>query len=893
MRTNIRCAWLIAICGVWALAASAVDEPKAFKVGEGGRLFPGPDVEALLARPYRIDVPMASTGSCLWAGHPTGWAFPPNSVHWFLLTSKNLGFDLQLSANDAAVTPGEGTAYPSHIAFNVEGPLKVEGAKWIAQDDVLVSRLTLTNTGGAPVDVTANIVLPVAQIESMEENVAWSFEHAELTLHAVGAFSGFTAAPGKTVKSFAYTLEGETPDAKIGSDGPDTKSAASGGAVLGSNFGDQPGDNASWKFNITEPMEDAALTIRYARALDGTAHAGVQLPGQKRMVQRMFKSTGGWGEAPNEFSTETFKIGPLEKGEAKIVLTLISAKSNINIDALYIHEANTPPPGGDVSGAVLTRSLKIEGGKSETILCALAVNTSKDAANAALKRLSSQSDPLKDQVDAYTAWNVANVPAFDSPEEALTKQYWHRATSILRKNLFHVGEGRLKDWGISEGRWTSSWYANIISYGGGHQIREARWLRNPQYVNGIIATWCANEKDNGVFPNYIRPKTMGDGQYTDWITSTVWDAQCVHPDAKNLKAWAGALKKNVDGWLVTYDTDNDGLLNVDSHWWTGMEWQPSFFYFKDFDKDKQDQQLERVDLTAYVYGNAKNLARILAVVGDKEGAATYEAIATKIRAATEQSMWDAKTNFFYSIEPNNGDKAMVKEIVGVYPFYFSMFGAEEGKPYTAAWKSILDPSEFWTDWPVASATKMCKAYSQDVTFNGKRVGGCMWNGPTWPHANSIVLSAMGATLREFPDSPVTVDKMYELFKSFTMAQFKDQDLNFPWTGEYYSGDDAKWRTDQRDYNHSTYIDILIAEIAGLRPRNDDVIEVHPLISAQMPPFVIDGVRYRNHDVTIMWSPKESAEKQADGLPGFRVYVDGKLAHHDPEKASRVEIAKAK
>ncbi|MCC6154330.1 MAG: hypothetical protein IT367_11255, partial [Candidatus Hydrogenedentes bacterium] len=284
MRTKMRCICLMVVCGVAAVVAGAADAPKTFKVGEGGRLFAGPDVETLLARPYRIDVPMASTGSCLWAGHPTGWAFPPSSVHWFLLTSKNLGFDLQLSANDAAVTPGEGVAYPSHVAFNVEGPLRVEGAKWIAQDDVLVSRLTVTNSGGAPVEVTANVVLPVAQFESAKEAVTWSFEHAELTLHATGVFPGFAPSSSEKVKSFAYTVEGETPDSKIGSDGPDTKSAASGGAVLGSNFGDQPGDNATWKLNITEPMEDAALTIRYARAMEGTAHAGVQLPGQKRMV---------------------------------------------------------------------------------------------------------------------------------------------------------------------------------------------------------------------------------------------------------------------------------------------------------------------------------------------------------------------------------------------------------------------------------------------------------------------------------------------------------------------------------------------------------------------------------------------------------------------------------
>ena len=34
---------------------------------------------------------------------------------------------------------------------------------------------------------------------------------------------------------------------------------------------------------------------------------------------------------------------------------------------------------------------------------------------------------------------------------------------------------------------------------------------------------------------------------------------------------------------------------------------------------------------------------------------------------------------------------------------------------------------------------------------------------------------------------------------------------------YYNGDTDQWRTEQRDYNHSTYIDLCIADLAGLGP----------------------------------------------------------------------------
>lgn len=868
---------------------TAAENEKAFAVGVGGRLFGDPDVDAILQRPYRIDVPMASTGNCLWAAHPAGWAFPPSTVHWYLTGAKGIGFDLLLTVGDKPVLAATNTSFPSHVRLSCENPIKIEGAKWISADDVLVSRLTLTNTGNSPVDVTARVVLPAEKIEGDKGPFAWTIDHAGLTLNAIASLPGFVTAPAGSVPSIVHTIEGEDGEANPGSGTKEAMAGASAGAVLGAGFGGKPGNYAYYTFNLKEPMENAAVTIRYARGMDGASDAAVQLPGQKKMFRRQFASTGGWGDAPDQFAMQTFRIGPLAAGAQKVQFLVIVANGRINIDALYLHDVSAPPQGPAPAGSFVARTIHLDPGEQETVACALAVNPKAKAAQSAVDRIDALDDPLADHVVAYNAWNRANVPAFASPDQALAKQYWHRATSIVRKNLFKVGDGRMADWAIAEGRWASSWYANMISYGAGHQIRETRWLRDPQYVNGIVSTWCANEKDNGVFPNFIRPTEIGDGQYTDWITSTVWDAHCVHPDVSKLKSWAGALKKNVDGWLATCDTDNDGLLEVDSHWWTGMEWQPSFFYFKDFDKDKQDQHLERVDLTAYVYGSAQNLARILKTIGDEPGAKKYEEIAARIRGEVERTMWDGPTEFFYSVEPATGEKALVKEVIGVYPFYFSMFRPEAGKPFLAAWNSMVDLTELWNNWPVQSATKRTKAYSQDVNFNGKRVGGCMWNGPTWPHANSLVLSAMAATLREFPESPLSVDKMHELFSSFTMAQFKDQDVNFPWTGEYYNSNTGEWRTDQRDYNHSTYIDILIADIAGLRPRNDDVIEFHPLIGAKMPPFVIDGIRYRDHDISILWLPKESNDTQPDGLKGFRVYVDGRLAHHNPDSGGRVEI----
>ena len=854
----------------------------AIAPGEGGTLFGRPDVDAQLARPYAPHVPMACVGECLWAAHPEGWAFG-NGINYYLLGAEGLGFNLEIEHEGQILTPGEGTFYPSHIELSAaHDGLRVAVAKWITDDDVLAVELTFTNTTDDLLNPRVRLSLPSTTLEQTKG--AWTWRTQKHGLNVIQQLHAPKFARPKTgdVSAIAYWAEGEAPVAQRGSQGPDAKAAARNGHVLGSNFGGHADDHAAWEIDVAEPLDNAALSIRYARANTGDALWTVKRGDTAIAEYQAFHQTGGWGDDASHFAVATFPLGAVPVGRVTFGVRALADNANVNFDALCVHPADQPMPSSSAA-TVLERNVPIAPESTMTLRLFLAAGTQLDAVENHLARVTALNVPLDDQIERYAAW-LTNVPVFRG-NSTIEKQYWHRAASVLRKNLFRVGVGRLGGWSIAEGRWNSTWYPNTISYGAGHQIRECRWLRDPQYVRGIISTWCDNPKDDGVFPNYIRPAEIGGGQYTDWITSTVWDAHCVAPDNGLLRIWTPALMANVDGWLARYDADDDGLLLVDSHWWTGMEWQPSFFAFHEWDKDLQDQKLERVDLTAYVYGSAKNLARMLTATGDAANAKKYDAIASKIHDAVAGHMWDEETGYFYSIAPDTHEKAGVKEVVGVYPWYFSMF---RGEPeYVKAWAALVDPGQLWTPWPVASASQECPAYSQDELFHDKHVGGCMWNGPTWPHANSLVLSAMAAALRENKNAPVDASHFHALLQSFTLAQFKDQDLTYPWTGEYYNGDTGVWRTAERDYNHSTYLDVIIADWAGLRPRSDDVIEVQPIIDPNDETgFIVDGIRYHNHDVTIAFHPSVASAEPYDQRRGLRIYVDGHLVHHDPTASPR-------
>ena len=55
----------------------------------------------------------------------------------------------------------------------------------------------------------------------------------------------------------------------------------------------------------------------------------------------------------------------------------------------------------------------------------------------------------------------------------------------------------------------------------------------------------------------------------------------------------------------------------------------------------------------------------------------------------------------------------------------------------------------------------------------------------------------------------------------------------------------------RDYNHSTFNDLIITGLVGLRPRMDHRLEINPLVpEGSLDYFCLDHVRYHDRDLTI-------------------------------------------
>ena len=91
------------------------------------------------------------------------------------------------------------------------------------------------------------------------------------------------------------------------------------------------------------------------------------------------------------------------------------------------------------------------------------------------------------------------------------------------------------------------------------------------------------------------------------------------------------------------------------------------------------------------------------------------------------------------------------------------------------------------------------------------------------------------------------------------------------TGYWLKGDDER----SRYYNHSTFNDLIITGLIGLRPREDGMIEVNPLVPEnKWNWFCLDNVLYHGKIVTIFWDKDGSKYHRGKGLC---VLVNGKEA----------------
>ncbi|MHA4896340.1 MGH1-like glycoside hydrolase domain-containing protein [Pedobacter sp. PWIIR3] len=461
-----------------------------------------------------------------------------------------------------------------------------------------------------------------------------------------------------------------------------------------------------------------------------------------------------------------------------------------------------------------------------------------------------------------------NIPLLDCPDKDLERTYYFRWWTY-RKHIKKTPEGYVITEFLPDVPWSGKY--NTISCPAALHFYEGRWLRNPTYLNDYAKFW---------FKGGGNPRL-----YSFWAADAIYNQFLVSGNPKTINLLLPELISNYAGW------EKDKL---DAN---GLFWQVD-------DRDGMEVSVcgsgYRPTINSYMYGDAVAISKIASLSGNASLSKTYQQKAIDIKSNLQKQLWDNQANFFKVLpKESNASLCDAREILGYTPWYFNLPDAG----YSGAWQFLTDTAHFKAPYGPTSVERSHAGFK--LAYEGHE---CQWNGPSWPYSTSITLTAMANLLNNYTQQVVTNTDYYNLLKTYAVSQqlkdnngklipWIDENLN-PLNGDWISRTRLKswsngtWAKDKggvergKDYNHSTFCNLIISGLIGLRPSTGNQLEINPLLPAgKWDYFCLDKVLYHGKEITILYDKFGTKYKKGKG---FMVWINGqKRAYYN--KLKKVEV----
>jgi hypothetical protein len=436
-------------------------------------------------------------------------------------------------------------------------------------------------------------------------------------------------------------------------------------------------------------------------------------------------------------------------------------------------------------------------------------------------------------------WMEKNVPLFECPQDNFEEMYYYRWWT-LRKHIKKTPVGYVMTEFLVDRSYADKY--NMISCALGHHIYESRWLHEPQYLDQYVHAWYRGNEGKPM--EKLR-------KFSSWTADALYHRFLVNNDKKFLIDMLPDLDEEYCSW------ESDHRLE------SGLFWQEDV-------RDGMEESISggrrkkyaRPTINSYMYGNARALSKMYTMTGDNLLAEKYRLKSDTIQHLVEQKLWNEDHQFFETLRGES--LANVREAIGYLPWYFNLPSSAK---FDVAWKQVMDEEGFLAPYGLATAERRHPLFRKAGCCN------CEWDGAIWPFATAQTMTAMANFMNNYSQNILTDSVYFKLMELYVECQYH---RGRPYIGEYLDEVHGYWlKGDQersRYYNHSTFNDLIITGLIGLRPREDNTIEVNPLLPQdKWDWFCLDNILYHGKILTILWDKNGDRYHQGKG---FKVLVDG-------------------
>jgi hypothetical protein len=489
-------------------------------------------------------------------------------------------------------------------------------------------------------------------------------------------------------------------------------------------------------------------------------------------------------------------------------------------------------------------------------------------------------------------WFLRNIPFLEIDDAEIQQIYYYR-WKLYRSHIREIGEqGTTVLEFLDNVPWSRQPYSDLNDSASFH-LMEGRWLRDPAIVDNLIDHLYSGGGNDRHFSEPIAAATESSTLVTGNVASAMrhldtmeytyneWDD---HFDQGRGLYWIEPLLDATEYTISSIDASGAGFTDKPSADQNHNGFTGGFAF--------------RPSINSYQYANAMAIARIAALAGQHELSEVYTRRAERIRAAVLAQLWNEPMQHFTDRYQRStrtvtaGEFIRGRELVGYVPWLYELPQKEKGlsEEYASAWRHLLSPEELGGAYGLRTVEPSYPRYLTQYRYD-RATGSpeCQWNGPSWPFQTSQALTALANLLDDYPQSVMTKADYLRLLRQYTHQHFLS--AGHPDIQEDYNPDTGKpivGLERSHHYNHSTYIDLILSGLIGVRPRADNTLEIDPLLPNMYGQgdhpiryFALQHLAYHGHDVSIVYDADGGRYGIGAGLSVFadshRVYGPHPLA----------------
>ena len=629
--------------------------------------------------------------------------------------------------------------------------------------------------------------------------------------------------------------------------------------VSGASFTESTGDRAQYPSHWTSVHNAAGLTAEQTKFITYDNVAVTLLT----LTNTGASTTSRTVTATSPPTTETSADGSERTG--KVVTR-------------YQVTTVTPRFSGDgftADGDDLVRNIELAPGQSITLKLQFGATTEElpesDQEYERYRGYDAQT-ALQTHLAEYNRWWADNVPYIDVPDENVKKMSYYR-TFLNRFNLVDANiPGNDYQFPVSlEG---VLGYNNAIQLTQPMHMQDLKYFRDPIYTYGNLLSSgemsrCAAFTDN--------PGSLSWGNtYEQYIAREGWNSYKVHGgDDALVRNYAHYAECDIKGQIDKYDTNGNNLIEYPHGFLTGNDADSISFRWAHPDAGNPANRQDRAE-SAFWYAGARAASEAYELLGDDDKAAEMTALADDMQAEI-LTLWDDAPvdpegderpgHVFKHRLVSNDELIPWKDQQNFAPFIERVAPTDDPK-YREALRYYADADEF-PIMPFYTANQADNAEAAAIGRGGSN---------NFSNINSTLQAQVfSAAIRDYPSEYVTPGMYRALLEWLTWVQYVGGNNRLPNNNEFFFNWDPATQTFGRSGIHhdilGAYNFMIIDDIAGVRPRLDDVLELWP-IDVGWDYFTVNNLSYHGKDLTVVWD-RPGVDHYGGAVPnGFSAYLDG-------------------